>query len=542
MRGFENEADYSKLNMDLGRSAAAKGKQWPRVVPSPEVFGAVAGWRVEPLQPSIEGAPPNTIDRIEDRNVYEAYRCQFAPLHERATALEIRTDEMVDALTQTYGHLANGMSFGRICPEVDANRINKASVMLELQGAINEEAAHAGRLNLDLRETASYSVFSGQIVGVKGVSIRDGSLNVTEIASRAPPPPVRIRKNNAEAIAAAQSGSGPLRIIAASGPFTAPNNLAFEPLQLLLAEAMEKSVDVLILQGPFFDTEHESVRTMVSTLDEDDKTKGPEAECERVWNDLICQLLDLYMSEEGSSFEVVIQPSPHDVMCEPVFPQWPLSTALLKRLTPEVRGRITMVPNPASIVIGDMLWCMTTAGACLRPFTAILRCLSPSHHVPHAHDPIPLPCADPVFGINTDDATYAPTDPDIKDRYTFLARHVLDQRSFYPLFPPYMPPINTTLPASQGEAQQATRAVPLDVTKLWNLGLPACPDVLLLPSKLGMPQGRAMGHHTVLVHPGQLASKKSYAQVRTATRLQRSRWYGCNFFLFSPSYAGADLS
>lgn len=53
----------------------------------------------------------------------------------------------------------------------------------------------------------------------------------------------------------------------------------------------------------------------------------------------------------------------------------------------------------------------------------------------------------------------------------------------------------------------------MEITRLWNLGLPACPDVLVLPSKLGFPQARALGEHTVLINPGQAAPKKCYARV-----------------------------
>lgn len=163
-----------------------------------------------------------------------------------------------------------------------------------------------------------------------------------------------------------------------------------------------------------------------------------------------------------------------------MYPQWPLPATALHcdEVSPSVRDRITLLPNPASFVVGDVLWGATTA--------------------------------DPAFALNTEEAA-APS-AERGDRFAALARHCLDQRSFYPVFPPPLPPTNKA-PGAAAETDQAARALPLEVTRVWHAGLPACPDVLLLPSRLGNPQARALGEHTVLVNPGALATRKTFARV-----------------------------
>src|SRR5699024_7326972 len=45
-------------------------------------------------------------------------------------------------------------------------------------------------------------------------------------------------------------------VMIASGPYTADDNLDFEPLKEICQKAAESYADALILMGPFLDTEH----------------------------------------------------------------------------------------------------------------------------------------------------------------------------------------------------------------------------------------------------------------------------------------------
>jgi DNA polymerase alpha subunit B len=518
-QGFQNEADFESLDVDLCRLEKPAARQWPLVAPSPELYGSVMGWRVEPTPGSAtEGVEPDTMMR--DRNVYEPYRWMFSPLHERAEELEDRMEEVAAALLAS-APAASAMTIGRIVPEVDASRIIKASVVLELQpGSAAAAASSGGRLTLDLRETPSYSIFSGQIVAVKGLALREGVMGVTDVAYRAPPLPVQTRRDNAEVMAGLRASSGPMRVFVASGPYTAPCDLKYEFLQTLLSEVVAQKPDVLILCGPFVDAEHDSIKSGMadgdgtpftfrgvftdicesaptsvrpSTVRPTTPPIGPLPHSPTLPLTAVLNLVEMYLGNDEAARDVqlVLIPSVNDVNSEPVFPQWPITADDLVKLgQPDEEGAVALYPlrprttvlsNPCSFVCGDLLW-----GACT---------------------------ADPVFALNSDDATSLIGPDKALDRYTLLSNHILDQRSYYPLFPAGLPAANPRLKDSAADADQAARGTPLEVLRMWNLGLPACPDILILPSRLGFAQVRPLGQHTVVINPGSLSRQKTYAKV-----------------------------
>lgn len=99
---------------------------------------------------------------------------------------------------------------------------------------------------------------------------------------------------------------------------------------------------------------------------------------------------------------------------------------------------------------------------------------------------------DVLYTMNRDETTsLKPTVPGggpKMEKVVRLAQHVLEQRSFLPMFP---------APASEAEP-----GVPVEMNQLWHLGLPVAPDVLVLPSRL-----KAFVKHvgpTLMVNPGNL--------------------------------------
>jgi hypothetical protein len=87
----------------------------------------------------------------------------FSGLPARAEALDERLEEVRGAIAARARIAADAVSFGRICAEGDAARVNAASVSLE-------RANGAGRLSLDFREVPKFAVFPGQVVGVRGAA------------------------------------------------------------------------------------------------------------------------------------------------------------------------------------------------------------------------------------------------------------------------------------------------------------------------------------------------------------------------------------
>jgi DNA polymerase alpha subunit B len=67
-----------------------------------------------------------------------------------------------------------------------------------------------------------------------------------------------------------------------------------------------------------------------------------------------------------------------------------------------------------------------------------------------------------------------------------ISQHMLQQRSYYPLFPPAL-------------------GTNLDLSKMSKWSMPCQPDVLIVPSKLTNFARKVLGETTVVVNPGQLS-------------------------------------
>ena len=178
---------------------------------------------------------------------------------------------------------------------------------------------------------------------------------------------------------------------------------------------------------------------------------------------------------------MVLQPSTGDAHTDPVFPQWPMSRDNIAAESDGFRSRITLLPNPASWVCGDLVWGSSST--------------------------------DIVFHLNSEEAgkVGVAAGEARPDRFASLANHLVEQRSYYPLYPAHGG-AGGGGGGGGGEASGAG-AVPLEVTQLWNTGMPCSPDVLVLPTRLGRPCVRVVGGGTVVVNPGSLARNKSYAKV-----------------------------
>lgn len=106
------------------------------------------------------------------------------------------------------------------------------------------------------------------------------------------------------------------------------------------------------------------------------------------------------------------------------------------------------MPNPCTFSVNETLFCLSTVDVLfhLRREEVLQRAIEadpqPSNGAPRA---------------------------EIKDPMANLIRHVLGQRSFYPLFP---------------VPEQHAQEVNLDVTHFDKLRMDAAPDVLVLPSRL----------------------------------------------------------
>lgn len=269
--GFEPQQDMegvSQTGLCRVGDPPRGSRTWPVVVPSVELYGRIAGWRIEDKADAVAAgadgaaaiAEKAEMCEILDRNVYEPYRWQFSPQHEKAAALEHRLAELTYSIAANSGQPLDKMSVGRICLDgAESGRINAASVALELPA----EAGRTTRLQLDLREVPSFGVFPGQVVGVQGAAPTNDKIIVSSVFADGSAPRAQVPYTTAAALHSARSGGGPVRVWVASGPFTSNANLEFEHLQAVIdqAEEAKPAPDVLILQGPFVDVDHPMAKT-----------------------------------------------------------------------------------------------------------------------------------------------------------------------------------------------------------------------------------------------------------------------------------------
>lgn len=147
------------------------------------------------------------------------------------------------------------IAVGRIASDSLDGKLNPASVVLES----SRRMGAGSRVPLKLDNVPSYSFFPGQIVAVRGVNASGYYFAVSELLE-IPSLPITLSSATKLAASAEQLAAGPLNIVVAAGPYTADNNLLFEPLEEICRRVAETCPDVLILLGPFIDAEHPMVQ------------------------------------------------------------------------------------------------------------------------------------------------------------------------------------------------------------------------------------------------------------------------------------------
>ncbi|KAK8691555.1 hypothetical protein V6N13_075061 [Hibiscus sabdariffa] len=240
-------------------------------------------------------------------------------------------------------------------------------------------------------------IYAMQVVGIKGHNPSGHCLIASElvdyiplsIAADADLPPAKKQALDEE-IQAAHLSSAPTEItmIIAAGPFTTTDNLLFEPLSELLAYATRKSPQLLILLGPFIDSEHPQIKKGTVDLSFDD-----------IFQTEVLRMVQDYLEYMGPTARLVMVPSVRDANNDFVFPQPAFNLDSL-----DVRHQITNLNNPG-IFEADQV----KIGCCT---VDILKHLSGEEMSRHWVEGKP------------------------NDRLSRLASHILAQRSFYPLYPP----------------------------------------------------------------------------------------------------------
>uniref|UniRef100_A0A5B7C235 DNA polymerase alpha subunit B n=1 Tax=Davidia involucrata TaxID=16924 RepID=A0A5B7C235_DAVIN len=350
---------------------------------------------IKRVQPStrcsllIHGSQPEPdcrfmYDRIEDKFNFLENR-----IRKHAAAL-VASGHFEEPIDPTVASQKSLFAVGMICCD-EEGRLKEKPIMLQ------SSVEHSGgqRVRLDLQKLSQFSMFPGQVVGVEGHNPSGHCLIASKIIDYIPFSvstdenfhPAKKQVVDQEFQSTDPPMLPELSLIIAAGPFTTTDNLLFEPLTELLAYARRKQPQLLILLGPFVDSEHPEIKkgTVNRTFDE-------------IFHLEILGRLQDYVEYMGSAARVILMPSIRDANHDFVFPQPAFNIH-----PPNLKHQITSLTNPGTFSANEV-----KIGCCTMD---ILKHLSGDE-----------------ISRNPPGGT--------KHRLSTLANHILSQHSFYPLYPP----------------------------------------------------------------------------------------------------------
>ncbi|EXJ78501.1 DNA polymerase alpha subunit B [Capronia coronata CBS 617.96] len=475
--------------------AQAKGAKVAGLAGIPFSERQNAGHTVEILNEHLSSAEPPIAPFSEARlhmvlrSDYKkfAYKPMAMHLSEASEVFDDRIDDFMAVVQQahkledsSFGNAAAQstseiIAVGRIASDTAEGKLNSASLVLEMSRRMG-----AGlRVPLKVDGLSSYQFFPGQIVAVRGTNASGLYFTVTEVLStpKLPMPssvPTQIDAINQKlGVSEDSSASSPLNIMIASGPYTADDNLDFEPFQALCEKAADNMVDALILNGPFLDIEHPMLASGDFDLPE---VRGLDKEASmaalfRLWISGPLQRL----CSAVPSITVLIVPSVRDAISKHV--SWPQERPPRKDLA--LPKQVTMLPNPCYVSLNEV-----------------------------------------VVGISSQDILYELSREQLahgagSDLLTRLPGYLIDQRHFFPLFPPMS---RDKLP-SNGVVKATGSCLDVGYLKLGEW-MQVKPDVLVLPSIL-TPSVKVVDS-VMVINPGQLSKRKAagtYSQISLHPRI-----------------------
>ncbi|KAK2636699.1 hypothetical protein Ddye_031491 [Dipteronia dyeriana] len=330
-------------------------------------------------------------------------RFMYDRIEDRFNALENRISRYANAL------VVSGIYEEPVDPTVASQRSVFAVGMISCdgEGHLNDKSvllqssvARSGgqRVRLDLHKLDQFSFFPGQVVGIEGYNPSGHCLIASKVVDSVPLPvstdvnahPIKKQALDQDVLSTdLTSRPGEIYVIIASGPFTTTDNLFFEPLTDLLALASRKQPQLLILLGPFIDSEHPQIKKGTVDMSYDE-----------IFRLEVLRKLQDHVEYLGSEVRVILVPSIRDANHDFVFPQ-----PAFEIHPSDFKHQITSLTNPGMFDANQV-----KVGCCT---VDLLKQLSGEE-----------------LSRNPKDGT-APS-----DRMSRLANHILSQRSFYPLYPP----------------------------------------------------------------------------------------------------------
>ncbi|XP_050404737.1 DNA polymerase alpha subunit B isoform X1 [Patella vulgata] len=205
-------------------------------------------------------------------------------------------------------------------------------------------------------------------------------------------------------------GGQHINIVVAAGPFTTSHTLAYEPLADLLKLLQNDQPNVLIILGPIVDARNTEIEKGNVNFTYEELFKK--------------QIDDISDVTERINCEVIIIPSYRDIHHDSVYPQPPY-------IVDQLKSHVHLMSDPCTLTINNIVFGVTSS--------------------------------DILFHIGQEEISFIPGS---RDRLARLAKHLLLQQSFYPLYPP-------------------VKGINIDYDQLETFGkMLVTPHILLVPSDL----------------------------------------------------------
>lgn len=387
------------------------------------------------------------------------YKTMSMKLSETSEILDDRIDDFVTIVKEhhkldddTFGSAAaqgttEVVAVGRIASDSFEGKLNAASLVLET----SRRMGGGLRIPLNMEKIKHYQFFPGQIVALRGSNTSGQNFTVTEVldmpllpnAASSPSAMANHRQKllGGPDVMDTDSDPLPLNVMIASGPYTADDNLDFEPLHQLCSVAADTYVDALLLTGPFIDIDHPLIAT--GDFDLPEGADPDTATMATVFRYMVSPALNR-LAAANPSVTILLVPSTRDAIDKHV--SWP-QEAFPKRELGLPKTAAKVVGNPMTLSVNEML--------------------------------LGVSSQDVLWELKGDEVVSRPAPvPDLLAR---LSRYLIEQRHYFPVFPP----MDRSRYPKTGTAEGVPQGAMLDVSYL-KLGemVGVRPDVLIVPSAL----------------------------------------------------------
>ncbi|KAI1753527.1 DNA polymerase alpha/epsilon subunit B [Xylaria castorea] len=381
---------------------------------------------------------------------------------------KIDEDEFGSAASQSTTEI---VAVGRIASDSSEGKLNDASLVLET----SRRTGNGRRIPLKLDKlNGCYQFFPGQIVAFRGINSSGQEFLVQEVLdipllhSAASAPAAieghRERLRGGPDAMDSDDEPAPLNVIFGSGPYSADDNLDFEPLHALCSQAADTYADVLILTGPFIDVDHPLIATGDFDLPEEAMTEPDTATMSTVFKYMISPALNRLVAS-NPHVTILLIPSVRDVIDRHV--SWPQEPFPRKDLGLPKTTKI--VGNPMTLSINE-----TVLG---------------------------ISSQDILWDLRHEELVGAkPATPNLMSR---ISRYLIEQRHYFPIFPP----VDRSKLPKAGTAEGIPTGAGLDTSYL-KLGemVNVRPDVVIVPSAL--PPFARVVESVLVINPGYLSKRR----------------------------------